>query len=73
MKLALFLTALIPSTLAANSFSGANVRFVQPFRARTLTYLCPVFHQNYFIYALPTADRIAILDGMQAVGMKVCA
>ncbi|KAJ7903193.1 glycoside hydrolase superfamily [Mycena leptocephala] len=50
MKLALFLAALIPSTLAANSFSGAN---------------------NYFIYALPTADRIAILDGMQAVGMKV--
>ncbi|KAF8167075.1 glycoside hydrolase family 5 protein [Mycena galopus ATCC 62051] len=26
---------------------------------------------NYYIYALPTADRIAILDGMQAAGMKV--
>ncbi|KAF7304047.1 Glycoside hydrolase [Mycena indigotica] len=26
---------------------------------------------NYYIWALPTADRIAILDGMQAAGMKV--
>ncbi|KAJ7874393.1 glycoside hydrolase family 5 protein [Mycena leptocephala] len=26
---------------------------------------------NYYIYALPTADRIAILNGMQAAGMKV--
>ncbi|KAK7013753.1 glycoside hydrolase superfamily [Favolaschia claudopus] len=26
---------------------------------------------NYYIYALPTADRIAILDGMKAAGMKV--
>ncbi|KAJ7190329.1 hypothetical protein GGX14DRAFT_606016 [Mycena pura] len=27
---------------------------------------------NYYIWALPTADRIAILDGMQAAGMKAC-
>ncbi|KAJ7933393.1 glycoside hydrolase [Mycena leptocephala] len=26
---------------------------------------------NYYIYALPQADRITILDGMQAAGMKV--
>ncbi|KAJ7167988.1 glycoside hydrolase family 5 protein [Mycena filopes] len=26
---------------------------------------------NYYIYALPTADRLAILNGMQAAGMKV--
>ncbi|KAJ6461152.1 glycoside hydrolase family 5 protein [Mycena vitilis] len=26
---------------------------------------------NYYLYALPTADRIAILDGMKAAGMKV--
>ncbi|KAJ7509047.1 glycoside hydrolase family 5 protein [Mycena galericulata] len=26
---------------------------------------------NYFAYALPEADRIALLDGMQAAGMKV--
>ncbi|KAJ7479277.1 glycoside hydrolase family 5 protein [Mycena latifolia] len=26
---------------------------------------------NYYIYALPQSDRLAILDGMQAAGMKV--
>ncbi|KAJ7192125.1 glycoside hydrolase [Mycena pura] len=26
---------------------------------------------NYYIWALPDADRVAILDGMQAAGMKV--
>ncbi|KAJ7633671.1 hypothetical protein DFH06DRAFT_1337156 [Mycena polygramma] len=26
---------------------------------------------NYYLYALPTADRIAILDGMKSAGMKV--
>ncbi|KAJ7331376.1 hypothetical protein DFH08DRAFT_814683 [Mycena albidolilacea] len=41
-----FVTTLLPSALAANSFAGAN---------------------NYYLYTLPTADRIAILNGMQVL------
>ncbi|KAJ7764120.1 glycoside hydrolase family 5 protein [Mycena maculata] len=53
MKLVLSFSLLlsqISTTLAANSWAGAN---------------------NYFAYALTETDRLALLNGMQAAGMKV--
>ncbi|KAF7354314.1 hypothetical protein MVEN_01119800 [Mycena venus] len=68
MKLTPFFTALLPSVLAANSFAGGQ-------RARwwhgTQNHCLTLYLHNYYIYALATADRIAILNGMQAAGIKV--
>jgi hypothetical protein len=70
MKLNFILCALLPSALAANSFAGANVCLLFPASRESRVGLT-LWPQNYYIYALPQADRITILDGMQAAGMKV--
>jgi hypothetical protein len=71
MKLNFILYALLPSALAANSFAGANVRLYFPPLVKSRVGLTlSLWPQNYYIYALPQADRITILDGTQAAGMK---
>jgi hypothetical protein len=71
MKLSLIFATLLPSALAANSFAGANVRPAPCVNSHCECSFDNSLPQNYYIYALPTADRIAILNGMQAAGMKV--
>jgi hypothetical protein len=64
---ALALTVLVQGAQGANSFAGANVGLSCSLYAHT-----DVDIQNYYAYSLPTADRHALLDNMQAAGMKVC-